>query len=153
MTQFYSKNSNSLKGTIEVPGDKSISQRALILGAMAIGQTQIKGLSTSEDVNNLIKNLKLLGVKIIKKNSITLIYGVGIGGFKKTKKKLDMGNSGTATRLMLGALCNQNFNAKFIGDKSLSGRNMYELIKPLKKMGVEINSKNNSLPILIKGCN
>tara|TARA_Y100000590_G_scaffold54793_1_gene57257 strand:+ start:1393 stop:2748 length:1356 start_codon:yes stop_codon:yes gene_type:complete len=153
LTQFYSKNSNSLKGTIEVPGDKSISQRALILGAMAIGQTQIKGLSTSEDVNNLIKNLKLLGVKIIKKNSITLIYGVGIGGFKKTKKKLDMGNSGTATRLMLGALCNQNFNAKFIGDKSLSGRNMYELIKPLKKMGVEINSKNNSLPILIKGCN
>ena len=72
-----------------------------------------------------------------------MIKGVGIGGLNPTSKKLYMGNSGTATRLMLGALCNQDFEAKFFGDKSLSNRNMHELIKPLKKMGVKISSKHN----------
>ena len=153
MDQSYSKICNSLNGTIEVPGDKSISQRALILGSMAIGKTKIHGISFSDDVNNLIKNLKLLGVKIIKKNASVIISGVGIGGLNSTKKKLYMGNSGTATRLMMGILCNQDFEVKLIGDKSLSKRNMYELIKPLKKMGAKINCKNNKLPISIKGIN
>ena len=142
MNQLYSKNSNSLNGTINVPGDKSISQRILILGSLAIGTTRIKGLSFSEDVNNLIKNLRLLGVEIIKQKNLVMIKGVGIGGLNPTSKKLYMGNSGTATRLMLGALCNQDFEAKFFGDKSLSNRNMHELIKPLKKMGVKISCKN-----------
>ena len=153
MNQLYSKKSNSLNGTINVPGDKSISQRILILGSLAIGTTKIKGLSFSEDVNNLIKNLRLLGVEIIKQKNLVIIKGVGIGGLNTTSKKLYMGNSGTATRLMLGALCNQDFEAKFFGDKSLSNRNMHELIKLLKKMGVKISSKNNKLPISIKGFN
>jgi len=153
LNQLYSKNSNSLNGTINVPGDKSISQRILILGSLAIGTTRIKGLSFSEDVNNLIKNLRLLGVEIIKQKNLVMIKGVGIGGLNPTSKKLYMGNSGTATRLMLGALCNQDFEAKFFGDKSLSNRNMHELIKPLKKMGVKISCKNNKLPISIKGFN
>ncbi len=153
MNQFYSKNENRLNGIIEVPGDKSISQRILILGSMAIGTTKVKGISCSEDVNNLIKNLKLLGVKIIKNKDLIAISGVGIGGLNPTKKSLYMGNSGTATRLMLGILCNQNFEVKFIGDKSLSKRNMFEVIKPLRQMGAKINSKNNKLPITIKGFN
>ncbi len=153
MNQLYSKQSNSLNGVIEVPGDKSISQRILILGSLAIGTTKIKGISYSEDANNLIKNLKLLGVKIIKQKTLAIVRGVGIGGFSSTTKKLYMGNSGTATRLMLGALCNQDFEVKFVGDKSLSNRSMYELIKPLKQMGVKINCKNNKLPITIKGFN
>ena len=153
MYQLYSKNSNSLNGVIKVPGDKSISQRILILGSLAIGTTKIKGISYSEDVNNLIKNLKLLGVKIIKKKNLTIVRGVGIGGLSPTTKKLYMGNSGTATRLMLGALCNQDFEVKFKGDKSLSNRNMYELIKLLRQMGAKINCKNNKLPITIKGSN
>ncbi len=151
MNQFYSKNNHSLNGILEVPGDKSISQRALILGAMTIGTTKIKGISYSEDVNNLIKNLKLLGVKIIKKKNELNIIGVGIGGFDYSKKSLYMGNSGTATRLMLGALCNQNFETKITGDKSLSKRNMLNLINQLKKMGAQIKSNNNKLPIFIKG--
>ena len=151
MNQFYSKHKNTLNGVIEVPGDKSISQRILILGSMAIGTTKAKGLSSSEDVNNLIKNLKLLGVKITKNKDSIHISGVGIGGLNPTTKKLNMGNSGTATRLMLGALCNQNFEVKFVGDKSLSKRNMYEIIKILRQMGAKINSKNNRLPITIKG--
>ena len=153
MYQLYSKNSNSLNGVIKVPGDKSISQRILILGSLAIGTTKIEGISYSEDVNNLIKNLKLLGVKIIKKKNLAIVRGAGIGGLSPTTKKLYMGNSGTATRLMLGALCNQNFEVKFNGDKSLSNRNMYELIKPLRQMGVKIDCKNNKLPITIKGFN
>ena len=153
MYQLYSKNSNSLNWVIKVPGDKSISQRILILGSLAIGTTKIKGISYSEDVNNLIKNLKLLGVKIIKKKNLTIVRGVGIGGLSPTTKKLYMGNSGTATRLMLGALCNQDFEVKFKGDKSLSNRNMYELIKLLRQMGAKINCKNNKLPITIKGSN
>ena len=153
MNQFSSKQSSSLNGVIEIPGDKSISQRVLILGSIAIGTTRIKGISYSDDVNNLIKNLKLLGVKIIKKKTSTIISGVGIGGLSSTKKNLYMGNSGTATRLMLGLLCNQNFEVKFIGDKSLSKRNMFEVMKPLRQMGAKINSKNNKLPITIKGFN
>ena len=152
MNQFYSKNENTLNGVVELPGDKSISQRILILGSMAIGTTRVKGISYSEDVNNLIKNLKSLGVKIIKNKDSIIISGVGIGGLNPTKK-LDMGNSGTATRLMLGTLCNQNFEVKFVGDKSLSKRNMYEVIKLLRQMGAKINSKNNKLPITIKGFN
>ena len=152
MNQFYSKNENTLNGVVELPGDKSISQRILILGSMAIGTTRVKGISYSEDVNNLIKNLKSLGVKIIKNKDSVIISGVGIGGLNPTKK-LDMGNSGTATRLMLGTLCNQNFEVKFVGDKSLSKRNMYEVIKLLRQMGAKINSKNNKLPITIKGFN
>ena len=92
MNQFCSNISNSLNGNIEVPGDKSISQRILILGSIAIGTTKIKGLSSSDDVKNLIKNLKLLGVKIKKSKILTSISGVGIGGLISTKKKLYMGN-------------------------------------------------------------
>ncbi len=153
MNKFYSKFSSSLHGDIIVPGDKSISQRSLILASIAIGMSKIKGISNSEDVNNLIKNLKLLGIKIIKKKNILNISGVGIGGLSAPYKELYMGNSGTATRLMLGVLCNQNFEVKVTGDKSLNKRNMYELIKPLKEMGAEIHSKRNSLPIIFKGFN
>ena len=120
MNQFYSKKTNSLNGIVEMPGDKSISQRSLILSSMAIGTTKINGISFSEDVKNLIKNLKLLNIKILKKRKIIYVNGVGIGGLYKPKKNLYMGNSGTATRLLLGALCNQNFQTTFTGDKSLS---------------------------------
>tara|TARA_B100001123_G_scaffold274850_1_gene305850 strand:+ start:95 stop:1414 length:1320 start_codon:yes stop_codon:yes gene_type:complete len=153
LNQFTLKSNKSIKGIIRVPGDKSISHRILIIASMAIGTTKIKGLSYSEDINNLIKNLKLLGVKIKRKKELTIISGVGVGGLSSTKNNLNMGNSGTATRLMLGILCNQDFKVKFIGDKSLSNRNMLELIKPLRKMGADIISRKNKLPIIIKGYN
>tara|TARA_Y100000590_G_scaffold76831_1_gene85029 strand:+ start:334 stop:1599 length:1266 start_codon:yes stop_codon:yes gene_type:complete len=138
---------------MEVPGDKSISQRILILASLAIGTTKVSGISFSEDIKNLIKNLKILGVKIKKNKSSILVYGVGVGGLNSTKKSLYMGNSGTATRLMMGTLCNQDFEVKITGDKSLNKRDMGELIKPLKKMGASISSKKNKLPISIKGFN
>ena len=151
MYQILSKSSSSLNGIINLPGDKSISQRCLILGSLSIGTTKIKGMSFSEDVNNLINNLKLLGIQIIKEKEIIKIIGVGIGGLRKPKKNLYMGNSGTATRLMMGTLCNQNFKVNIVGDKSLNNRDMNKLIEPLKEMGAEIKSKNNKLPIVITG--
>ena len=153
MNHLSSSPVNTLKGTINVPGDKSISQRCLILGALSIGTTEIKGISESEDVNNLIKNLKKLGVNILKKKDVVKIHGVGIGGFEKPKNILDMGNSGTATRLLLGALANQSFKVTVTGDKSLKDRPMKRIITPLNKMGIEIKSKNNMLPIQINGLN
>ena len=136
MNQFYSKNKNTLNGIIEVPGDKSISQRILILGSMAIGTTKVKGISCSEDVNNLIKNLKSLGVEIIKNKDLIAISGVGIGGLNPTKNKLYMGNSGTATRLMLGILCNQNFKVNIY----LSNSNDFDL---LNNFLTDSNDKNS----------
>lgn len=87
MNQFSSKQSSSLNGVIEIPGDKSISQRVLILGSIAIGTTRIKGISYSDDVNNLIKNLKLLGVKVIKKKNFNYYIRSRDRGIKFNKKK------------------------------------------------------------------
>lgn len=151
MNQLLSHKINSLNGTITVPGDKSISQRALILSSVAIGTSEIYGISFSEDVLNLIKNLKLLGVNIIIKERKIIVHGNGINGFKKTKKILDMGNSGTATRLMMGVLSNHEFEIKITGDKSLTKRPMDRIIEPLIKMGAEIKSNNNKLPITLTG--
>ena len=152
MNKLSSNPINSLKGIVNIPGDKSISHRSLILGALSIGITKIDGIAFSEDILNLIKTLKALGVKIIIKGKIIIVHGVGIGGLKKTKK-LYMGNSGTATRLMMGVLSNQEFKVNISGDKSLSKRPMQRIIEPLTKMGAEIKSKNGKLPIIIKGVN
>ena len=153
MNQLSSSPINSLKGIINIPGDKSISHRSLILGALSIGVTKIDGLVFSEDTLNLINVLKTMGVKIIKKGKKIIIYGVGIGGLKKPNKTLFMGNSGTATRLMIGVLSNQEFKVNISGDKSLSKRPMSRIIEPLTEMGAEIKSKDGKLPITIKGVN
>ena len=153
MNQLSSKPINSLKGIVNIPGDKSISHRSLILGALSIGITEINGISFSEDILNLIKTLKMLGVKIIKKEKKIIVHGVGIGGLKKPNKPLYMGNSATAARLMMGVLANQKFEVKITGDKSLCKRPMKRIMEPLIKMGAEINSKNGKLPITIKGVN
>jgi len=141
LNQLSSKPINSLKGIVNIPGDKSISHRSLILGALSIGITEINGISFSEDILNLIKTLKMLGVKIIKKEKKIIVHGVGIGGLKKPNKPLYMGNSATAARLMMGVLANQKFEVKITGDKSLCKRPMKRIMEPLIKMGAEINSK------------
>ena len=151
MSHLSSHPIDSLKAIVEVPGDKSISHRSLIIGALAIGITEISGLSFSEDILHLIKSLKAPGVKIISNKKKLIIHGVGVGGFRKPKNSLYMGNSGTATRLIMGALSNQEFSVNITGDRSLSKRPMDRIIKPLTKMGIEIKSKNGKLPINLKG--
>ena len=141
-------------GNAEVPGDKSISQRALIIGLASIGQTVIKGILDSEDVYYTLKAVEALGAKVdINKNKKSLtIKGVGLGNFKSPKKPIYMGNSGTGTRLLIGLVAGSNATVTFYGDESLSNRPMDRIINPLKKMGASfIFSEEKKLPITVIG--
>ncbi len=144
----------SFSGTAEVPGDKSISQRAVIIGLASIGQTVIKGILDSEDVYYTLKAVEALGAKVdINKNKKTLtIKGVGLGNLKSPKKPIYMGNSGTGTRLLIGLVAGSNATVTFYGDESLSNRPMDRIINPLKKMGANfIFSEEKKLPITVIG--
>ena len=152
MKHIISKKSFRLAGHAKVPGDKSISHRALIISSMCIGQSKIKGLLESEDVFATMNALKTLGVKIEKLNGCWFVNGVGIFGFKEPTEYLDLGNSGTGARLILGAIMGSSILANLKGDASLSKRPMGRILTPLKMMGAKIISSNNEkLPITIKG--
>ena len=152
MKHIISKKSFRLAGYAKVPGDKSISHRALIISSMCIGQSKIKGLLESEDVFATMNALKTLGVKIEKSNECWFVNGVGIFGFKEPTEYLDLGNSGTGARLILGAIMGSSILANFKGDISLSKRPMDRILTPLKMMGAKLISSNNEkLPITIKG--
>ena len=152
MKHIISKKSFRLVGNAKVPGDKSISHRALIISSMCIGQSKIKGLLESEDVFATMNSLKTLGVRIEKSNGYWVVNGVGIFGFKEPTEYLDLGNSGTGVRLILGAIMGSSILANLKGDASLSKRPMGRILKPLKMMGAKIISSNNEkLPITIKG--
>ncbi len=144
----------SLLGNAEVPGDKSISQRALIIGLASIGQTVIKGILDSEDVYYTLKAVEALGarVEVNKNKKILTVKGVGLGNLKSPKKPIYMGNSGTGTRLLIGLVAGSNATVTFYGDKSLSSRPMDRIINPLKKMGATfIFSEEIKLPITVIG--
>ena len=152
MKHIISKKSFRLVGNAKVPGDKSISHRALIISSMCIGQSKIKGLLESEDVFATMNALKTLGVRIEKSNGCWVVNGVGIFGFKEPTEYLDLGNSGTGARLILGAIMGSSILANLKGDASLSKRPMGRVLTPLKMMGAKIISSNNEkLPITIKG--
>ena len=140
-----------LKGSVEIPGDKSISHRSLIIPSISKGKSIISNILESEDVSNTLKALKLLNIKIVKKNKKIIIYGKGFKSLKKPNKKLYFGNSGTTARLMTGLLAGQNFNTKITGDKSLLKRPMGRIINPLLKMGAKFKSTNKKLPYTILG--
>ena len=141
-----------LKGCLNISGDKSISHRSVILGAMSIGQTEIHNLLESKDIMSTINILRKLGVRIKKNNGVWIVNGVGTCGFKQPKQKLDAGNSGTTSRLMFGAVATNPINTTFTGDKSLSSRPMSRVTNFLEDIGVKINlTKNNYLPVSIQG--
>ena len=149
------KSGLSLKGQISIPGDKSISHRALMLGAMAQGQTNIQGLLLGEDPHSTAKCFSLLGANISQLNSeLVQVHGVGLSNLKEPSGVLDCGNSGTTMRLMLGILASQpeHFFA-VTGDSSLVQRPMSRVIQPLTQMGGQIwGRKGNSLaPLAIQG--
>ena len=132
------KNQRSLLGTIEVPGDKSISHRALMFGAIAKGQTRIMNLLRGEDVMSTMQALREVGVEIEDLGQEVLVHGRGFEGFKAPQKALDMGNSGTSIRLLSGLFAGQDFTIDMFGDASLSKRPMDRVTQPLGQMGVEI---------------
>lgn len=147
------KKAESIKGTLELPGDKSISHRAAIFSASARGEARIENFSSGEDCFSTIKVLRDLGVEIQLENSTVFVNGLGKKGFIKPEKELDCGNSGTTMRLMTGVLAGQNFRSILSGDDSLSKRPMRRIIEPLTKMNAEIVAEKNHPPLLITGKN
>ena len=141
-----------MQGIINVPGDKSITHRALIFAALAAGKSIIKGISRCEDCFSTLNCLKNLGIKIKVGGKTLVIYGKGLTSFKKPKKPLDCGNSGTTMRLLSGILAAQNFSSILTGDRYLKKRPMKRIMDPLRNMGAEINAdKGNYPPLKIKG--
>ena len=137
---------SSLKGQIKIPGDKSVSHRALICGALASSPTKISNLQRSEDVLNTFKVIKNLGIDTEQKDLTIRLYGKGLRGLSKPSNELYFGNSGTGIRLMTGALSGQNFDSILQGDSSLTKRPMKRISEPLEKMGASINLSSEFTP-------
>ena len=147
---LVSEKAHSLKGEIEVPGDKSISHRAVLLSMLSEGQTIIENYLSSEDINRTIEVSRYLGADIYLKNNIMEVHGIGLKGLINPKKTLNFGNSGTSIRLFMGILAAQNFESVLTGDKSLRKRPMERVAKPLRAMGADIETNNGNLPVKIK---
>ena len=143
----------SLTGTLTIPGDKSISHRAIMFGAISHGQTKVNHILRAEDVTATMRAFPSWGVKIEDRDGIIYIQGQGFDGLQPTKKALDMGNSGTSMRLMSGILAGLNFETKLIGDASLSRRPMDRIARPLKLMGAKISGQGEAClpPLKIEG--
>ena len=153
MTALISCPVRPLTGVAAVPGDKSISHRALILGALAVGETRIAGLLASADVFATVAAVKALGAQAEQgENGDWRVYGRGVGGLAEPQGVLDMGNSGTAARLLIGVVATHPFTATFAGDKSLSVRPMERVMTPLRQMGAQFTTRSGGcLPITITG--
>ncbi len=143
----------SLSGSIEVPGDKSIGHRSLMLASLAEGQSTIVGLSVGQDNSATARILRQLGVSIESEGHRTLVQGRGLRGLSASDSPLDCGNSGTTMRLMLGILAGQNFESTLVGDSSLSKRPMNRVLEPLSMMGLEVleSQPGGFCPLKIRG--
>lgn len=145
--------SEGLKGRIRVPGDKSISHRALILGALATGRTRIAGLLEADDVLATAMAVAALGAEVFRENGAYIVQGEGVGGLRNPAAPLDFGNSGTGSRLMLGVVAGNDVIAEFTGDASLCRRPMGRVLMPLKTMGLAIegDGERTTLPLRVRG--
>jgi 3-phosphoshikimate 1-carboxyvinyltransferase len=154
LTPLTARRGGPVKGRIRVPGDKSISHRALILGAMTVGETTISGLLEGEDVLHTAAVMRALGAKVERTpDSIWHIHGVGVGGFAQPAGPLDFGNSGTGCRLVVGAVAGCGITATFDGDASLRTRPMRRVLTPLEQIGARVISSadGDRLPLTLKG--
>ncbi|MFO8002949.1 3-phosphoshikimate 1-carboxyvinyltransferase [Thioalkalivibrio sp.] len=148
-TTFTVEAGGSLLGSLRVPGDKSISHRSIMLGALAEGRTTITGFLDGEDCLATLAAFQDMGVPIERPESNTVIVdGVGLTGLKPPSGPLDMGNSGTAMRLMCGVLAGQDFDSTLVGDASLNRRPMRRVTEPLARMGARIDTEDDGTPPL-----
>ena len=147
------RSSTRLSGRVRVPGDKSISHRALILGALATGTTRIAGLLEAEDVAATANALSALGAEVERSNGKVTVRGQGIGGLRAASSPLDFGNSGTATRLMLGVIAGHDMQVELTGDASLRRRPMGRVLAPLAAMGLKTGAEADraTLPLVVRG--
>ena len=148
-----SKKCGALSGAALIPGDKSISHRSIMLGALAIGETIIGGLLEGEDVLHTAAAMRAMGAKIEHSDDgLWRVNGVGIGGLHEPSSVLEMGNSGTSTRLLMGLVGGHNITATFTGDASLVKRPMRRIVTPLEMMGATFLCRSNDrLPLTVKG--
>lgn len=143
---------DALRGTSSVPGDKSISHRALMFGALATGVTRITGLLEAEDVVNTAKAVTALGAPAVKVGREWRVTGRGVAGLKQPDAPIDFGNSGTGTRLMMGVVAGQDITVEMVGDASLSKRPMRRVLGPLKQMGLAVEPEGReTLPLTVRG--
>ncbi|MGY3607324.1 MULTISPECIES: 3-phosphoshikimate 1-carboxyvinyltransferase [unclassified Bradyrhizobium] len=153
-TPLEARASGPLSGKARVPGDKSISHRALILGALAVGQSRISGLLEGEDVLNTAKSMRALGAEVERTGPFAWsVRGVGVGGFAEPAGPLDFGNSGTGCRLVMGAVAGCPIAAIFDGDASLRSRPMRRILDPLELMGARAGDmrEGGRLPLTLHG--
>jgi 3-phosphoshikimate 1-carboxyvinyltransferase len=153
-TPLEARSSGPLTGKVRVPGDKSISHRALILGALAVGETRVSGLLEGEDVLNTAKAMRALGAQVERTGDFAWqVRGVGVAGFAQPQVPLDFGNSGTGCRLVMGAVAGCPITAIFDGDASLRGRPMRRIVDPLELMGARVGASREGgrLPLTLNG--
>ncbi|MFV0369989.1 MAG: 3-phosphoshikimate 1-carboxyvinyltransferase [Hyphomicrobiaceae bacterium] len=143
--------SAALSGRVRVPGDKSISHRALMLGALATGKTRITGLLEGEDVIRTAKAVTALGAAAVKDGENWVVTGRGVGGLSQPDGAIDFGNSGTGVRLLMGVIAGHPITVTLTGDASLSKRPMRRVLAPLKEMGLEIAEDRETLPLTLRG--
>ncbi|HEX8302979.1 3-phosphoshikimate 1-carboxyvinyltransferase [Sphingomonas sp.] len=144
-----------LTGKVKVPGDKSISHRALMFAGLAVGESRIEGLLEGEDVLATAAAMRAMGANVERgADGAWCVHGVGVGGLLQPAQALEMGNSGTSTRLLMGLVASHGITATFTGDASLSGRPMGRVIEPLSRMGADITaSPGGRLPLMVRGMN
>lgn len=148
--KFTVEPGGKLAGDLRVPGDKSISHRAVMLGALAEGVTEVRGFLNGDDCRCTLKAFEAMGVRIEQTGPTALqLHGVGLHGLRAPASALDLGNSGTSMRLMSGLMCAQGFSTTLTGDASLSRRPMKRIIDPLAQMGAKIDSVDGHAPLTI----
>src|SRR3954470_21369509 len=141
-----------VQGSIRVPGDKSISHRALMFAAISEGSTRIRGILQSADVQSTATVLRHLGAAIPTLSADFVVRGVGLHGLRSASAPVDCGNSGTSARLLAGIAAAQPFRTTFVGDPSLSRRPMRRVAKPLNEMGARVNlPEHGGLPMSVEG--
>ena len=154
LTPLTARRGTPVQGRARVPGDKSISHRALILGALTVGETTITGLLEGEDVLRTAEAMRALGARVERTGEyVWRVHGVGVGGFTEPSGVLDFGNSGTGCRLIIGAVAGAPVTATFDGDDSLRSRPMRRVLDPLEKMGAQVIQVADSgrLPLTLQG--
>ncbi len=151
MRTLKTKPAQGLHGELTVPGDKSISHRGIMLGAISEGTTTLTHFLTSADCLSTLAAFQQLGVPIERDGTTVTVHGVGLHGLKPSSEPLDMGNSGTTTRLIMGLLAGQSFKTTLVGDDSLSTRPMRRVSEPLATMGAKMTTTDGHLPVTVTG--
>lgn len=152
LTKLAARPGSALTGRTGVPGDKSISHRALMIGALAVGRSRIEGLLEAEDVLCTAAALRALGAHVEKAGADWIVDGVGVGGLTSPEDIVDLGNSGTAARLLLGLMATHDLKAHITGDHSLRSRPMNRVIEPLSQFGAVFDARDGGrMPLVVQG--